>query len=181
MDIKVKPARIYLKTPEQKWLRRGGMAAFLLPLVCVILFAEFIFFDESSTGAIGIDLLGIVTLSAIPLAGAFLAAFLGTREIRKKNQHGFKSKLSFIWIGVKVGFIAHWTIAFLMFLYIWTSMFPGWIDGALGLFLSTAFGVTYITLLVWGFLTLPLSFAGGFIFWFVAVRGSENLMAETFD
>ncbi|MCF6274174.1 MAG: hypothetical protein L3J05_00220 [Robiginitomaculum sp.] len=137
--------------------------------------------DQNTRGAIFIPFSDMLVILLIPIAGTIIAAYLGLREIRKKNQQGFSDKGSFVWIALKAGFVAHWIIAFLMFLFL--ILIGGMNIFGTGIIISVkaiVFGVIY-TFVLWGFLTLPISFIGGFLFWFVAVRGSENLMAEVFD
>jgi len=181
MKTETKPARIYLKTPEQKWLWRGGLAACALPVLCGIVLMVFSYFGTKAFDPTGATLTGSLVLLAIPLMGTLLAAYLGIYEIRKKNPHGFSGKGSFIWIALKSGFIAHWAIAGGLFLLM---LFFGGVN-VFGtgkyIFIKAAALGSFYTFFLWGFVTLPLSLACGFIFWFVAVRGSSNLMAEVFD
>jgi len=185
MNTETKSARIYLKTPAKKWLWRGGMAACVLPLFSGILLALFFILadrlmQEDFTPE-NINYTSSLIFMMIPITGALIAAYLGTREIKNKNQHGFSGKGSFVWIALKSGFIAHWAIAACLFLLI--LFFGGLNVFGTGVYIfikAVALGSFY-TLLLWGIVTLPLSLACGFIFWFVAVRGSNNLMAEVFD
>ena len=176
-----KRARLYLKTPEQKWLLRGGLAACALPVMCsfTLMFLSFLVTNDAPTqGAIYANFADIDFVLAVPIIGSLLAAFLGIREIRKKVLYGFSGKGSFIWITLKAGFFAHWIIAFLLFLLI---MFLDY--EAMGLIYLIKFIIagTFVTLVFWGAVTLPVSLACGFIFWFVAVRGAPNMMADIFD
>lgn len=175
--MKAKPARIYLKTPERKWLWRGGLAACALPIMFCLGLMLFSFLginDEAPQGAIYITSRETLFFLTAPLAGILLAAYLGTREIRKKNQCGFAGKRSFIWIAVKSGFNTHWVIASLLYLLV--LVFVG-----IDTFVSGFILICYYTFLLWGLITLPVSVFCGFVFWFVAVRGSENLSVEVFD
>lgn len=183
MKTETKPARIYLKTPHKKWLWLGGLAACLIPLLCGLVFMAFILLVNSLVPPDEFDvenfpLLSTLILGVIPVIGGTLAAYLGTREILKKNKTGFASKNSFAWVAVKVGLFVHWVIAFLLFILI--LAFGVWKIGIVNLMLFIITG-TIGTFVLYMLVTLPVSLASGYIFWFVAVRGGENLMAETFD
>ncbi len=179
--MQTKAAKIYLKTPYRKWLWLGGLAACALPfLVCLVLLllSALDTSDPNTRGAIYITFSDMFVILLIPIVGTIIAAFLGTREILKKNKHGFSGKGSFVWIGLKAGFFAHCIIAFLFFLI--GLVFDNANMDINSLIQFIVIGGT-VTFVVWAFVTLPISLICGYVFWFVAVRGSENLMAEVFD
>ena len=183
--MQTKAAKIYLKTPYRKWLWLGGMAACVIPVLCGLVFIGFLILAEMALSSNELEAqstndIGYLVLGVIPVLGAVLAAYLGTREILWKNQLGFENKKSILWTAVKAGFYAHWTIAFLLFLLMLIFSVASRNIEIFSLILFIIFG-TIGTFAFWAFVTLPVSLACGYVFWFVAVRGSENLMAEVFD
>ena len=176
-----KPARHYLKTPEQKWLWLGGMAACVLPALCGLILIIIMYFNPMDLeDQRNIDSTYLVFFS-IPLIGAIIAAYLAIREIRTKNQFGFKGKSSFVWIAIKAGFVAHFIIAGLIFLLMLTLGGTSIFSNSIYLLVKLIIMGGAYTFIFWVFVTLPISAVSGLIFWFVAVRGGENMLADVFD
>lgn len=165
-----KRARLYLKTPEQKWLLRGGLAACTPPFLIAV-FAIVTSPNKTNT-------LIFYILAVCILVGMAIAAILGTREIKHKNIDGFSGKGSFVAIAIKAGFFAHWATAAGLYLYaLMTSPFANGLPISVTIIIQGSI----FTFILWVSMTLPVSIACGFIFWFVAVRGAPDMMADVFD
>jgi len=169
--------RLFLKKPEREWLWIGACIASALPVIWgigILLQYKGYFIQKCYAKILTkpchkfseADVFNI-PIGFTLIFGTALAAFLGCRYVIKNNAKGFRSRLSFVGIGVKSALMAH---AIFAILHIWYMMGKPDMGGSeVGVVLVVA--SLFIHPIIWLCITLPLSMFCGWIFsWFATER-----------
>jgi hypothetical protein len=146
--------KLYLKTPNGRWLTLGGLASCAIPIIIGIWIWQ--------TMPTRTDKILLMPIALTFVFGSVVAAWLGCFKVYLDNDNGFAEPLVFVRIGVKSATLVH-VGAGILHLFIIGN---GTLEDIM-LLLTIGF---IIHIFLWVLITLPLSMLCGWVFRLVAIR-----------